>query len=1120
MHTKAPNRVRLGAFELDLRAGELLRGTSRVVLQEQPLQILLMLVEARGEVVTREEIKKRLWPNDTVVEFDHSIHTAIKKLRKALEDPADNPKYVETVARRGYRLVTPVEPGSDSSGQGDLPRPRVPELPPGSPSLIGKKVSHYRVLEVIGGGGMGLVYRAEDLKLGRRVALKFLPEEVATDSLTLQRFEREARTASSLNHPNICTIYEVEEHEGQPFIVMELLEGETLREVISKAWASAAGGRSQLPLERLLDIAIQITEGLDAAHQKGIIHRDIKPVNIFVTTQGQVKILDFGLAKVLQPGAGVENPHPANGRPDGALAEAEAPDFSPANADEEETGLQPRPGLKPDAEDASERRAEARLFHQPAAANLTLTGLAMGTAGYMSPEQVRGEKLDARTDLFSFGLILYEMTTGLRAFSGDTAAILKDAILNHTPSPVRALNPKAPPRLEQVINKSLEKPREQRYQSAAEIQADLEVLTGRTHRGLVRRHWRLIASAVIVLAAFVGGLLYWRAHRITRLSEKDTIVLADFANSTGDTVFDGALRQGLSLQLEQSPFLNVLSDKQVSDVLKLMQHPPTERLTQATAQAVCLRVNGRAVMEGSIVPLGPGYKIDLKVLDCQSGDTLATAKAESPDRGKVLGALDGAASQLRQKLGESRGSVQRFNQPLQEATTSSLEALQAYTRGRQKQADEGEAAAVPYFKLAVDLDPNFAYAYVALGTAHYYLYEYGQAAEDLKKAFDLRERVSPRERFAIEGYYYDWVTGEVDKMRDTHLEWARTYPKDYIPHLRLNAYYRFMGQFEKAVNEGQQAVNLAPDNAACAYALMIVYVRMNRFEDAKRIYTDARARKLDSPILRAGRYIVAFHENDDATMRELVESAKDTPLTEELQLSEHFREEAYYGRLKDARELSARAYDLAQKAGSRERTAQWKTWEALAEAQIGDYDRARRAAAEALAVSTGPDVVPHVALALALSGDSAQANEIADKLAHDRPIDTEVQSIRIPLVKAAIALGQNRPNEAIDILAASMPYDLGDASLAPAYLRGLAYLQAGDGRRAGGEFQKLIDHPGVLEIAVTGALVRLQLARAQAMMGDKEPARKSYQDFLTLWKDADPDIPIYRQAKVEYAKLK
>ena len=475
---------------------------------------------------------------------------------------------------------------------------------------------------------------------------------------------------------------------------------------------------------------------------------------------------------------------------------------------------------------------------------------------------------------------------------------------------------------------------------------------------------------------------------------------------------------------------------------------------------------------------------------------------------------------MRGELGESLGSVERFKQPLEEATTSSLDALQAYTQGRKKQAEEGEAAAVPYFKLAVDLDPNFAYAYVALATAHYYLYEYSQAAENLKKAFDLRDRVSPRERFAIEGYYYDWVTGEMDKMGQTHMDWARAYPRDFVPHLRLNAYYRFMGQFEKAVSEGRQAVNLAPDNAACAYALMIAYVRLNRFDDAIKVYEEARARNLDSPILHRGRYIVAFLQRDDTAMRNLVESAKGKPLTEDLQLAEQFRVEAYYGRLKQARELSAAAVALAEKAGSPERAAGWKTWEALADAETGDPERARRVAAEAVALSTGPDVSAQVARVFALSDDFAQANKIADRLVHEHPLGTEMQYCYLPPVRAAIALGGNHPNQAIDILAASAPYDLGDAFLIPAYIRGLAYLQAGNGRQAAGEFQKLLDHPGILESELKGALAHLQLGRAQAMSGDKDAARKSYQDFLALWKDADADVPIYRQAKLEYATLR
>jgi serine/threonine protein kinase len=1088
MQSSVPDRVQLGSFEFDLKAGELRRNGGKVRLQEQPFQILLMLVERSGKIVTLDEIKKKLWPNDTVVEFDHSIHTAIKKLRQALDDSADDPRYVETVARRGYRLIAPVEclesrPGAASpkdeassshNGTGVAFQPAA--------GLIGKKVSHYRVLQVIGGGGMGLVCKAEDLKLGRRVALKFLPEELLSDSVTLRRFEREARTASSLNHPNICTIFEFGEHEGQPFIVMELLEGETLREVISKSQAAAGSrGKWQLPLERLLDIAIQITDGLDAAHQKGIIHRDIKPANIFLTTQGQVKILDFGLAKLASSASEVDAEQPRS----------EQASRSPEHA----TG-------------------RTLIEH-----TLTRTGVAMGTAGYMSPEQVRSETLDARTDLFSFGLILYEMATGQRAFSGNTAAILKDAILNNTPAPVHDLNPRLPPKLEEIANKAIEKDRERRYQSAAKVRTDLKILAHRTQHGLARRRWKLLLTTAIVLAAIVGALSYWRSHRSIRLSERDTIVLADFANSTGDAVFDGTLKQALAIQLDQSPFLNVLSDKQVTDTLKLMEHPVTERLTQATAQAVCLRANSRAVLEGSIAHIGDRFRVNLKTVDCQSGDTLATAQAESADRNTVLSAITEAASHLRQKLGESLESVQKFSQPLQEATTSSLEALEAYTQGRKKQAEEGEAAAVPYFKLAVDLDPGFAYAYVALGTAHYYLYEYSQAATNLKKAFDLRERVSPRERFAIEGYYYDWVTGETDKMGRTHMEWARTYPRDYIPHLRLNAYYRFLGQFEKAVSEGRQALDLAPDNAACAYALMIAYVRMNRFDDSIRVYEEARRRELDSSILHAGRYVVAFLQRDDTTMRSLVESAKGKPLTEDLQLAEQFRAEAHYGRLTQARGHSAAAVALAEQAGSQERAAQWKVWEALVEAEIGDPEQARRVAAEASALTGGPDVSMQVALAFALSGDFAQAKTIADKLALEHPVDTEIQYCFLPQVRAAIALGRNQPNQAIDILAASVPYELGDAFLIPAYLRGLAYLKAGRGSQAAGEFQKLIDHPGILESDIKGALAHLQLGRARVMTGDNTAARKSYQDFLTLWKDADPDIPIYRQAKAEYATL-
>ena len=1059
-----------GPFRLDSEKRVLVRNGTPVLLAPKAAEALLVLVENAGHLVDKDDLMKRVWP-DAFVE-EGNLNKNIFFLRKILGEWEEGREYIETIPKRGFRFVAPVNEVTHAEGD-----PKTKTL--AGERLLGKKVSHYRVLEIIGGGGMGLVYKAEDLKLGRRVALKFLPEELATDSLTLQRFEREARTASSLNHPNICTVYEFGEHEGQAFLVMELLEGETLRELISRDAIFAGGEKAQLPLDRLLDIAIQITAGLEAAHQKGIIHRDIKPANVFVTTHRQVKILDFGLAKL-------------------AVATETAGEG---------------PG-----EDTAHGVPEEQLVGRSIDHSLTGTGMAMGTAGYMSPEQVRGEKLDARTDLFSFGLILYEMATGQRAFYGETAAILKDAILNHMPVPLHDLNSRLPPKLEQIINKAIEKDREKRYQSAAEIRADLSILAGRTQQGSIRRHWKIWTSAAVMLALLVGGVLYWRSHRIIHLSEQDTIVLADFTNSTGDPVFDGTLRQALGIQLEQSPFLNVLSDKQVSDTLKLMQHPVIERLTEATAREVCTRANGRAVLEGSIAPERDRCRITLKALDCQSGDTLAHADALSADRKQVLNALDEAATRLRQNLGESLNSTQTFNKPLEEATTSSLEALQAYTQGRKKQAEQGEAAAIPYFKLAVDLDPQFAYGYVALATSQFGLYEFQQASANLSKAFDLRQQVTQRERFAIEGYYYDWVTGELDKVSATHKEWAQTYPKDYVPHVRLSAYYRTVGQLDKAVTEAQTAVKLAPDNAVAAFYLMTAEIRTNRFDLAKAVYDDARTRKLDSPMLHRQRYLIAFLQGDEKTMRQMVESAAAIPMVRDLLLQDDSSTQAHRGSVRLARELSARSAELARSSASPERAAIWKCYQAEWEAELGYPERAVKLIDEALALSTGQDVSAMSALVLARSGDLDRAKQMADKLAQEHPLDTLVRYQWVPMIRAATAIKLNKSEDAIEALQVVVPYEL--TSLVPAYLRGLAYLQARTGAPAAAEFQKLLDHPGIVENNPEGAVAHLQLGRAQVMMGDKAAARKSYQDFLTLWEDADPDIPIYQQAKTEYARLR
>jgi serine/threonine protein kinase/DNA-binding winged helix-turn-helix (wHTH) protein len=721
MRNTLPDRVRIGVFELDLLRGELRNGGGTVWLQEQPLSVLRMLIERAGGVVTREELKQKLWPNDTIVDFDHSINTAIRKLRHAFGDSADEPKYIATVVRRGYRLAVAVErlggSGDDASGEVPTPSPKPGEKggapaddlvarddkggasadplirksrmsgAPETTNLIGKKVSHYQVLSVIGGGGMGLVYEAEDLKLGRRVAVKFLPEELANDAVSLQRFEREAQTASSLNHPNICTIHEVEEHERQPFIVMELLEGETLRDRLSAVNADAPprspkpkGWEKTIPLDELLDMAIQTCDGLQAAHEKGIIHRDIKPANIFLTSKGVVKILDFGLAKLM-----------------------EAPDFSPAKVDPSSnlssraevvasaTGVEgpasdpslenagpstARPPVPQETRDGEERGRSAQDDSvRGTEHSLTRTGAAMGTAGYMSPEQVGGEKLDARTDIFSFGLVLYEMATGQRAFSGETAADVHNAIVNQTPVPVRERNSNLPPKLGSIINRAIEKERDRRYQSAGEMRAELQVLADRSRESREGKSLlRWLGAAAVICVAIVSGMLYLRSHRAPKLTEQDTIVIADFDNSTGDPVFDDALKQALSAQLSQSPFLNVLSDRKVRGTLKEMNRSADEPLTEEAAREVCRHAGSKAMVIGSIGHLLKDYILGLKAVNCNTGNVLAEAQERVPDKEAVLKALDEAVITVRKQMGEPFSSVRTYATPLAEGSTQSLEA--------------------------------------------------------------------------------------------------------------------------------------------------------------------------------------------------------------------------------------------------------------------------------------------------------------------------------------------------------------------------------------------------------------------------------------------------------------
>jgi serine/threonine protein kinase len=1102
METALPNRVRIGDLEFDLSAGELRAGGRKLRLQEQPFQILLMLVERSGGLVTRAEIQKKLWPNDTVVEFDHSIHTAINKLRQAFGDSAEDPKYIETVARRGYRLMVRVEQmGAGPAGPSiDVAMPPLPE--PSASSLTGKKVSHYRVLEVLGGGGMGVVYKAEDLKLGRRVALKFLPEEIASDAKALERFEREARAASTLDHPNICTIYEFGEHDGRPFIAMSLLEGQTLRDLI-------AARAAPFTTNELLNLAIQIGDGLAAAHEKGIVHRDIKPANIFITNRNEAKILDFGLAKLTEAGDRSQ--------------EALSPETR-----SQEAGTAPAVDL-----------------------SLSLTGVAMGTAPYMSPEQVRGEKLDARTDLFSFGLVLYEMATGKQAFSGDTAAALHEAILSRTPVAARKLNPEVPPRLEEIISKALEKDREARYQSAAEMRADFQrmkrdadyrassapaIATNRVEAVNAARPSRAklhayALAAVLVAGALLGARYYrWRTTA-PRLTEKDTIVLAEFTNSTGDSVFDGTLRQGLSAQLEQSPFLNLLSDQRIAQTLALMAQPKGTRPTPELAREICQRTASAATIEGSISSLGSQYVLGLKAVNCDTGDLLAQEQVAADGKEQVLKALGDAATKLREKLGESLTSVQKYDAPVEGATTPSLEALQAYSLGRQAAGLKNDfAASIPFFQRAISLDPNFAMAYASLGVSYGNLDEPVLGAENLRRAYELRDRVSDREKLSVAAHYEVGATGNREAARKVYELWVQTYPHDPLPYLNLAANYNILGDCDKALSAEQESLKLDPTAGTIRWVIMDNYLCLNRLDEAMATAREAQVHNLDSPMIHLVLYMVDFLRQDSAAMEREAAGLMGKPGIEDLMLQAESETAAYGGQFVNARELTRRASDSAQRADEKETAAGYQAEAAVREALVGNLSEATRQAHAALALSTGRDVEATSAIALGLAND-AESTRLAQDLARRFPEDTLVQFEYTPLIHAAASLGSGSAakgsEQAIEALAVAAPYELAvlidfqnGAALYPAYLRGEAYLAAHQGSGAAAEFQKILNHPGRVANNVTAALAHLGLARACALSGDTAKAKAAYQDFLTIWKDADPDIPILRQAKAEYAKLR